>query len=235
MDLDLPETSVFAPRIPSLITPVTKYAAPYSSQKSVSTSKLQYVMTKSAPTLISPCTDCKLVIGANGYAAFMSGDRDCTIYCIRNPQLWLPKLLKEGVTHVKISPYYATIDNDPAGIPVKDAIPIVANTISKWFTDEIKDISTYLNRDRELIKFIGDMKNTKQYPTFYDVPLPMSDQYIIVGDKMTFQIPAANGLYFLTFDFMRLPNNQVDVSCTFYVAGTAMKRLLDFRISLFRI
>jgi len=92
------------PQIPSLLAPPlapSVYATPYSSQKASPSTKLQYVLQKSPPTLTTACKSCNFVgvDGFYGYAGrFISDGVNCTYQCLMNPQWWLPQFMKDPST-----------------------------------------------------------------------------------------------------------------------------------------
>ena len=177
------ERDEFQPTIPSLLAPTqssTKYATPYSSIKAP-LSKVDYVMRKSAPSIV-PCTSCKLVAveGPHGYygAKFMTEDRNCTIYCLNNPALWLRDFMISGVSYVYIfinRGFLYLIDTSSTKEGVlfdAKAIDQVRIALHESFKRAIDDVSIYLNNDPVVLGIIYQLKDMKSYPSLKDVVIP---------------------------------------------------------------
>ena len=238
----------YRPRIPSLMPAKTiTYANPYSSQKQSPSSKMEYVLTKAAPTLIEPCSECRLVT-EQGISKFVSGatNRDCTIYCLRNPQLWLQRELKEDVTKVLglvLQTISFALQKEDDGLPIENATRLLAKFISDYFTEDIKNINEYLKRPH-MIQFVNNMKSGK-YQNLKDIPGVVTPSWRGYEDgqletdgqivKLGMSVPGIlrDRLYY----FRRLPNNQIEVSSMFNLGGNAFKDdvILKFIVPLFRI
>jgi len=224
MDLDLPEKSVFAPRIPSLITPPVKYAAPYSNIKGP-LSKLDYVMMKSTPTT-HICTSCKLMgnVTTNSVTnvTFTSSlNQNCTIYCLNNPQLWLPEWLLPDVRFIELtlSEDYMKLMNDPnKKLDVSKAMSMFSKLFNEWVTRKIQLISWHLNNDQQMIQVVNVFKtspNNSYYKWTYNAfayrQKSSQDAEIHIFDQDA------------TYLLHKLPDGRIAVQSKFEIFGSAIK------------
>jgi len=250
------ERDEFQPKIPSLLATTqspTKYAPPYSNIKAP-LSKVDYVMMKSSPST-HVCTNCELVSNESSdyydRARFISnGTTNCTIHCLRNPALWLPKFVKETVQKVNVIPgtdgIYIEDATTLGGIPFDGkVVERIRNMIEKSFKTMIEDAGV-VNKDPVLLGIIYQLKQVKN---IQEVVIPKygtdyKGQRIRVG-KLFWNYgqpdnPNGGMVMFIVNDVAyhlnRLDDGRIAVRATFSFFGLAMKKPITFdAITLFYV